>query len=111
MGRGIILVNLLVVLGISACTSSKTTTPRGFDANGAIEQQYFVGGGAEINWTADESGSAFLIERGSETIIVTRTLNRGESFTSGTDEVELAAQQTGAAREDIRLDLYFVPNK
>ena len=100
---------LLAGAGGLAVLAACQTTPPGFDNEGFIKYEYFVGGGVDIDWRAPEAGTVYVIERGTGEIIVTRSIEEGETFFIGPEVLQLAREMTEKSNAELQLDLYFVP--
>ena len=104
---------LAIILGslvLAGCGSPMGQTGD-FDGNGVPHQKYLVGGGMQIEWTAPQPGTAYLVENHSEKILMTKSLDTDDEFefSAGSAEPEDIKQAFGIEMSELKLALYFIP--
>ena len=106
----------LMMLTISAlflggCTS--TGMNGAFRSDGLPKQQYYVGGGFSINFTAPASGTAYIVEENSGKLLMTQTLDKdqlcGVDIDTREEDTHLRLKSIGIDPTNMKLGLYFVP--
>ena len=84
-----------------------------FDGNGIPHKKYLVGGGLQIEWTAPQPGTAYLIETHTSKIIMTKSLDTDEEieFSAESAEPEFVKRALGMELSELKFSLYFIPKK
>jgi hypothetical protein len=100
---------ILSLIGLSGCqTNSKMDVING----GLPKQQYLVGGGFTIEYTAPCDGIAYVVEKNSNKIAQTKSLEKGERFMqqAATLDEENSKRLYNQSVSELRFQLYFVPS-
>jgi hypothetical protein len=73
--------------------------------------QYFVGGGWEIDYTTPVTGTVYLVEQNSRTLLLTKSLQAGEHLAYDAPAMESLVKRAGHPSGQPMPALYFVPNE
>ena len=84
-----------------------------FRSDGLPKQQYYVGGGLSFNYTPDQAGTLYLVEKNSSTFIVTQSLkaneNLKESIDPSDEQILKRLEALGIDTKNMAFSIYFVP--
>ena len=84
-----------------------------FDENGLPKEEYYVGGGYDLNYRAPERGVVYVIEANSGKIIQSKSLSKNTSFDLPIDPADTTHQTRlkamGIDPVNMKLRMYFVP--
>ena len=97
---------LLAVLAIGGCAPDGGST-------GLFAREYLVAEGFEIDWTAQQKGTAFLVEEKANKILKTLSLEEGGKLTfsvAGISSEQQFRSLFGVKFADAEFCLYFVPD-
>ena len=79
---------------------------------GMFPEENLVGRGLEIDWTATEKGTAFLVEEKRRRILKTQSIEPGQKFAfsvAGIDSERQFEALFGVKLAEAKFSLYFVP--
>jgi hypothetical protein len=110
---------ILMMITISALVlgGCATTGMSGaFDKDGLPKQQYYVGGGAVMNYRAPGvPGTVYVVEENSRTLIVTESLDKDKVYNLNIDlkddDVHMGLKAMGMDPLNLKFALYFVPQQ
>lgn len=97
---------LLAVLAIGGCAPSGA-------GSRLFSREYLVAEGFEIDWTAQQKGTAFLVEEKANKVLKTLSLEEGGKFTfsvAGIDSEQQFRALFGVKFADAEFCLYFIPD-
>ena len=97
---------LLLVLAICGCTPPERGTT-------LFAKEYLVAQGFEIDWTAKEKGTAFLVEEKANKVLKTLSLEEGGKFTfsvAGVSSEQQFRALFGVKFAEAEFCLYFFPD-
>jgi len=97
---------LLVALAIGGCAPS--------GGGRLFPEENLVGQGFEIEWTAKQNGTAFLVEEKANKILKTQSLEEGGQFAfsvAGVDSPEQFQALFGVKFAQAEFCLYFIPDE
>ena len=113
---------LLTLAGCQATQKTETSLemPKednfAFDQNGLPKHQYYMGCGLEFQFQAFENGHLYMVEKYSNVIIMTKSLEENEQYDfSAKDIIEMdddfkaLLKRYGANPYEMKLWFYFVP--
>jgi len=96
---------VMTLLGLAlfagGCQSSGS-----FDWRGLPRQHYYVGGGYTIDYTAKTGGTLYIVEKRTNKLVGTKTMDTGERY-QGTMDLDHKALGIDASR--MRFAFYFIP--
>jgi len=97
---------LLAILAIGGCTPPDRGT-------GLFTREYLVAEGLEIDWTAKQKGTAFLVEEKANKVLKTLSLEEGGKFTfsvAGVSSEQQFRTLFGVKFAEAEFCLYFIPD-
>ena len=109
MKRTLFITGLLILCGTlwSGCQSGSNTA---FGFGGLPKEQYRVGGGFDIEYTAPVDGTFYLVDQNSGKFVITEAVTEGDTFDFSIDPTNLdEAMAYGIDIRNSKLILYFVP--
>ena len=109
-----LLIALVLTILIGGCAT--TGLNNAFHTDGFPKQQYYVGGGFQVEYNTHETGGTIIFADSiSRKIIITKTLTPMDEFEFSIDPTAGDCADTfttiGVDPANIRLSLYFIPNE
>ncbi len=106
-----LLVTAAILLNVSGCNAVGRPTDERFRQTGIPGEQYRVGGGFKISYTAPEAGVVYLVEHRTGTLLGTESLRRGQTFEFfPTQEVMDGFKRVNINLAEGEFVIYFVPD-
>ena len=97
---------LAVIMG--GCASSGLRNA--FNSEGFPKQQYYIGGGLQVEYTARQEGTLIFADRVSKKIIQTKSMTPDDSYEISMRPNDASVlENVGINPMDMKLSLYFIP--
>jgi hypothetical protein len=107
--------SLLVITVLALVLGGCVTVGSGsaFDKDGLPKQQYYVGGGFNIDYMAFQPGTFYIIEKNTKKFLVVESGDEGEYFVNSIDLTEdntlKQLKSLGIDPANVELSFYFIP--
>lgn len=84
-----------------------------FKSNGLPRDHFYIGGGYAIDYTAQTTGTLYIVEKSSNKLVVTKSMSSGERFENSIDLADESVMELSVKLaikpEKMEFAFYFIP--